>query len=168
MGYTDTHMKTTTAFIIIVVLAIAGYLVYSSTEHNEANTSTGVQQQNTEQTTSMEQEWNTSATGLGIQIVKAGTGPAAQVGDTVVVHYTGTLTDGTKFDSSVDRGEPFAFRLGDQMVIAGWEQGILGMQVGEQRKLNIPSDLAYGPQGRPPVIPPSATLLFDVELLDIQ
>jgi FKBP-type peptidyl-prolyl cis-trans isomerase len=105
---------------------------------------------------------------LGIETVKEGTGPAAQNGNAVTVHYTGTLTDGTKFDSSHDRGTPFSFTLGEGNVIQGWEQGVLGMKVGEQRKLTIPSNLGYGDGGYPPVIPPKATLLFDIELLSIK
>lgn len=107
-------------------------------------------------------------TGLRYQLFAKGKGDKAKKGDTVSVHYTGKLTDGTKFDSSLDRNEPIDFVLGQGSVIPGWEEGIEGMQVGEKRKLTIPSDLAYGPQGRPPVIPPDATLVFDVELVDVK
>lgn len=96
-----------------------------------------------------------------------GTGPAAKAGDTVSVHYTGTLTDGTKFDSSVDRGQPFDFPLGAGRVIPGWDAGVAGMQVGGKRKLIIPAEEGYGAQGAGGVIPPNATLVFEVELLKI-
>jgi peptidylprolyl isomerase len=99
--------------------------------------------------------------------VKVGTGTAAASGDTVRVHYTGTLLDGTKFDSSVDRNEPFEFKLGVGAVIKGWDEGVVGMKKGGKRKLTIPSDKAYGKTGSPPKIPPNAPLVFDVELVEI-
>lgn len=102
-----------------------------------------------------------------IEEVELGSGDVAEFGDVVSVHYTGTLEDGTKFDSSLDRGEPIQFQLGRGQVIPGWEQGIMGMQVGGKRKLTIPSIMAYGSRGSGP-IPPNATLLFDVELVDVQ
>jgi FKBP-type peptidyl-prolyl cis-trans isomerase len=108
----------------------------------------------------------TTASGLKYQELKVGSGPAAKVGDTVSVHYTGTLENGQKFDSSLDRDTPFTFTLGRGNVIAGWEEGLLGMQAGGKRKLTIPSDLAYGATGSG-AIPPNATLLFEVELLSI-
>ncbi|MCK5096388.1 MAG: FKBP-type peptidyl-prolyl cis-trans isomerase [Candidatus Pacebacteria bacterium] len=111
---------------------------------------------------------NEENTSLSIDIVKEGEGPSAQNGDTVVVHYTGTLVDGTKFDSSVDRGAPFSFSLGASEVIAGWDQGVLGMKIGEKRSLRIPSELGYGAAGVGGVIPPNAALVFEIELLDIK
>lgn len=104
---------------------------------------------------------------LGIEEVTVGSGDVATAGRTVRVHYTGTLTDGKKFDSSVDRGRPFEFKLGAGRVIAGWEQGVAGMRVGGKRKLTIPSHLGYGEDGFPGAIPPNATLLFDIELLAV-
>lgn len=110
----------------------------------------------------------TSASGLKYEVLREGNGPVAKAGQTVSVHYTGWLTDGTKFDSSVDRGQPFSFALGAGQVIKGWDEGVAGMKVGEKRKLTIPSDLGYGQRGAGNVIPPNATLVFDVELLGIQ
>ena len=104
---------------------------------------------------------------MKIEKLTSGTGPAPKTGDTVKVHYTGWLTDGTKFDSSVDRGEPFEFVLGAGMVIQGWDRGVATMRVGDKVKLTIPPELAYGAAGYPGAIPPSATLIFDVELLGI-
>lgn len=105
---------------------------------------------------------------LQIEILKQGTGQEVKSGDNIAVHYTGTLEDGTKFDSSLDRGKPFAFTLGIGQVIKGWDMGVLGMKVGEKRKLVIPSELGYGETGTPGgPIPPNATLIFEVELLSI-
>jgi FKBP-type peptidyl-prolyl cis-trans isomerase len=96
-----------------------------------------------------------------------GQGAEAVAGKRVSVHYTGTLTNGSKFDSSLDRGKPFEFQLGAGQVIKGWDQGVAGMKVGGKRKLTIPADLGYGARGFPPVIPPNSTLVFEVELLGV-
>jgi FKBP-type peptidyl-prolyl cis-trans isomerase len=106
--------------------------------------------------------------GLKYQDLKVGEGALAEPGMTATVHYTGWLTDGTKFDSSVDRGQPFQFRLGAGNVIRGWDEGVRGMRVGGKRKLTIPPDLGYGAAGAGGVIPPNATLVFDVDLLDVK
>lgn len=107
--------------------------------------------------------------GLEYWDLKEGTGATAKNGQTVTVHYTGWLTNGKKFDSSVDRGQPFTVRpLGTAPVIKGWNEGIVGMKVGGKRQLRIPPELAYGARGYPGVIPPNATLIFDVELLSVQ
>jgi FKBP-type peptidyl-prolyl cis-trans isomerase len=96
-----------------------------------------------------------------------GKGPACKAGDTVKVHYTGKLMNGTKFDSSLDRDEPFQFTLGQGMVIKGWDEGVVGMKKGGKRKLTIPADKAYGAAGSPPKIPPNSPLVFEVELVEI-
>ncbi|MGH9513875.1 MAG: FKBP-type peptidyl-prolyl cis-trans isomerase [Terriglobales bacterium] len=110
----------------------------------------------------------TTPDGLEYWDIKVGTGPVAEKGQTVKVHYTGWLTTGKKFDSSVDRGEPFTFNLGQGQVIKGWDEGVAGMKVGGKRQLRIPPDLGYGANGAGGVIPPNATLIFDVELLGVR
>ncbi|MQA60417.1 MAG: FKBP-type peptidyl-prolyl cis-trans isomerase [Actinophytocola sp.] len=104
---------------------------------------------------------------LQIEDIKVGDGAQAQTGATVAVHYVGTLTDGQKFDSSRDRAQPFQFPLGAGHVIQGWDKGVAGMRVGGLRKLTVPPHLGYGERGFPPVIPANATLVFEVELLDV-
>ncbi len=109
----------------------------------------------------------TTDSGLAYEDISEGTGAAAGAGQTVSVHYTGWLTDGAKFDSSKDRNQPFRFPLGAGHVIKGWDEGVQGMKVGGVRKLSIPPQLGYGARGAGGVIPPNATLVFEVELLDI-
>lgn len=112
--------------------------------------------------------WRKTASGLEIQELKVGDGVEAKAGQTVKVHYTGWLLDGSKFDSSVDSGKPFTFHLGAGQVIQGWDEGVAGMKVGGKRKLRIPAQLGYGARGAGADIPPNATLVFDVELLGVQ
>lgn len=105
--------------------------------------------------------------GMKVEILKQGAGAQAKAGDTVTVNYVGTLENGTKFDSSIDRGTPFSFTLGTGSVIKGWDLGVLGMKIGEKRKLTIPPELGYGSAGAGGVIPPNATLIFEVDMLKI-
>ena len=109
-----------------------------------------------------------TASGLEYWDIKVGTGAVAQTGKQVKVDYTGWLTSGRKFDSSVGTGRPFDFMLGASQVIKGWDEGIVGMKVGGKRQLRIPPDLAYGPAGHPPQIPANSTLIFDVRLVDVK
>jgi FKBP-type peptidyl-prolyl cis-trans isomerase len=107
-------------------------------------------------------------TTLLIEDLSVGDGAEAVKGKSVSVHYTGTLTDGKKFDSSLDRNDPFGFKLGGGQVIAGWDEGVVGMKVGGKRKLTIPHTMAYGERGFPPVIPPRSVLVFEIELLGVK
>jgi FKBP-type peptidyl-prolyl cis-trans isomerase FkpA len=108
------------------------------------------------------------AAGYQSEDLQVGTGAQAKSGDTVDVHYTGWLTDGRKFDSSVDRGKPFTFQLGAGRVIKGWDEGVAGMKEGGKRKLTLPPEFGYGARGAGAVIPPNATLIFDVELIKVR
>jgi FKBP-type peptidyl-prolyl cis-trans isomerase len=110
----------------------------------------------------------TTESGLQYVDLTMGQGRQAELGDTATVHYTGWLANGTKFDSSLDRKEPFKFRVGAGQVIKGWDEGVMGMKVGGKRKLIIPPDLGYGSRGAGNVIPPNATLTFEVELLGLR
>jgi len=120
------------------------------------------------ETKNMAEQTVTTESGLTYLDMTVGTGRLAELGDTASVHYTGWLADGKKFDSSVDRKEPFSFRLGAGQVIKGWDEGLMGMKIGGKRKLTIPPQLGYGARGAGGVIPPNATLTFDVELLDLR
>lgn len=137
----------------VLAVAVAGLFYVFAVEQNQ-------QEENGKEIT--------MPNGLKIEDIKIGTGSEAQSGSTVTVHYTGTFPDGRKFDSSLDRGQPFSFQLGARQVIQGWDEGLLGMKVGGKRKLTIPPALAYGEQGAGNIIPPNATLLFEVELLEIR
>ena len=153
--------------LAIIILGIAGFVLSldkTPTVTEVTDSQATKQEVNNNQT---EQKENMEVTELQIIDTVVGEGKEAILGKVVSVHYTGTLVDGTNFDSSVDRGTPFQFTLGAGQVIKGWDQGVLGMKVGGKRTLIIPSDLAYGPAGRPGTIPPSATLIFDIELLDV-
>jgi len=147
-----------TIITFLIIIGVAAYLMYVG---NPAN--------NQEETNSAENINMTDKNNEGLIVVdiEVGSGKEAKAGDTAIMHYTGTLDDGTKFDSSVDRGDPLEFTLGTGMVIAGWDEGIPGMKVGGKRKLTIPSEMAYGDAGTGP-IPGGATLHFDVELVGIK
>ncbi|MFH1401812.1 MAG: FKBP-type peptidyl-prolyl cis-trans isomerase [Parcubacteria group bacterium] len=149
--------------IIIIILSVAVY--FQIQDNKKMYEELGINQNNNMQE-SQNQNINPPEE-LKVETIKEGTGQAAENGDTVSVHYVGTFEDGTKFDSSIDRGEPFSFALGGGQVIRGWDLGVLGMKIGEKRKLTIPSDLAYGATGIPGAIPGGATLIFEVELLGI-
>jgi FKBP-type peptidyl-prolyl cis-trans isomerase FkpA len=116
----------------------------------------------------LQSEFRVTNTDLQIEKLAHGNGPLPKPGQTVIVHYTGCFTDGKKFDSSVDRDDPFSFVLGRGEVIAGWDVGVAQMKVGDKVKLTIPPELAYGREGYPGAIPPNATLVFEVELLAIR
>jgi len=140
--------------LVIVAIAAVGAVLLSNRPNQEADPNLEVQ---------------TLDNGLQFQDLVVGTGQLAKPGDTVSVHYTGWLTDGAKFDSSVDRGQPFEFTIGQGRVIQGWDQGVPGMLVGGKRKLTIPPELGYGSQGAGGgLIPANATLIFEVELLAIK
>lgn len=167
------------AIVIIFVALVVGFWVKKAPqpevqvmENTESQTvDTAVSQQEKEEVKETEVKKTNKITtiqGMKIETTKEGTGVEIKNGQTAVVHYTGKLTDGTKFDSSVDRGTPFEFPLGAGMVIKGWDLGVLGMKVGEKRMLTIPAELGYGARGAGSVIPPNATLVFEVELLGIK
>jgi FKBP-type peptidyl-prolyl cis-trans isomerase len=143
-------MRTTA--IVTLVLAVAGWMI-SGTQGGDKD--------------KKKEEIITTKSGLKYVEQKVGDGKTAKAGDTVDVHYTGTLTNGKKFDSSRDRNEPFTFDLGKGKVIKGWDEGVVGMKEGGKRKLIIPPELGYGKSGAGKVIPPDATLIFEVELLKV-
>jgi FKBP-type peptidyl-prolyl cis-trans isomerase len=143
----------------VVVLALASLLVLVSAATRAAG--------DTSAPTKVSGKGTKTASGLQYWDVKKGSGAVAKKGATVKVHYTGWLTDGKKFDSSVDRNEPFQFKLGAGMVIPGWDEGVAGMKIGGKRQLRIPPDLGYGARGAGAAIPPNSTLVFDVELLGV-
>jgi peptidylprolyl isomerase len=165
---------------LAVVAAIfgLGFVIFNSNpkeiqtnqKQNAADLSLIGEEQNNLNSQNMQTQQNeqSAQTGLRGEILKPGSGQEVKAGDVVSVHYVGTLENGQKFDSSIDRGQPFEFTLGAGQVIRGWDVGVAGMKVGEKRKLIIPSDLAYGASGAGGVIPPNATLIFEIELLAIK
>lgn len=149
----------------VVVLAIVGILAAGFINGNREFTSevSKVSEDSKSSSTNMDK---TGALKIEDEVV--GTGAEATAGANITVNYLGTLENGTKFDSSYDRNQPFSFKLGAGQVIAGWDQGFAGMKVGGKRKLTIPGEMGYGAQGSPPTIPPNATLIFEVELLKVE
>lgn len=150
---------------IIAIVALIAMLMYLAVPKSVASPIESKEDNLFEQST---KNMSTNSAQLGVSITKEGTGEPAKNGDTVLVHYTGTLENGTVFDSSIPRGQPFSVTLGKGQVIQGWELGLLGMKIGEERKLVIPPELAYGKEGIGGVIPGNATLIFDVQLLQIK
>jgi peptidylprolyl isomerase len=146
-------------------LALALLLTLAACSGKTDGGTTATQESGAEDTFALPANPQTTPSGLGYVIDQPGTGARPQAGQSVSVHYTGWLTDGTKFDSSRDRGEPFEFPLGQGRVIEGWDEGVADMQIGEKRTLIVPAALGYGDQGSGGVIPPNATLVFKVELL---
>lgn len=151
--------------IVLVLLGIVIFIRMSN--KSEDNQTSEVNTSISNPTPSTPADASTSAE-LKIEDIKVGTGREVKVGDTIKIHYLGTLESGQKFDSSYDRNEPFETQIGVGRVIQGWDQGVIGMKVGGKRKLTIPSDLGYGSRGAGGVIPPNATLIFELELLDVK
>lgn len=149
-------------FIVIIALVIASINLFFKRDEKMDNSINSSANNASVQGTSS----SSRSDGLIISDITVGTGKEAKTGDTVKMHYLGTLEDGTKFDSSYDRGQPFTTQIGVGQVIKGWDEGVPGMKVGGKRKLTIPYQLAYGEQGYGP-IPPKATLIFEMELVDI-
>ncbi len=151
------------ALAMAVVLIVVGFFIF----YNKNKTDSSAVKQNEILGLKLNNQ-KMNKQGVEIEILKEGTGAIAKKGDKVSVHYVGTLENGTKFDSSVDRGIPFEFALGAGQVIPGWDIGVEGMKIGETRKLTIPSELAYGARGAGNAIPPNAILVFEVQLLGIK
>ncbi|MBX4206154.1 FKBP-type peptidyl-prolyl cis-trans isomerase [Candidatus Microgenomates bacterium] len=165
-------MKNIAIFIVVLVVVLgAGFLLLNPKVKDKTDitsTPTSVITSASPISSSTPNPSDVNITKMKIDDIKIGTGAEAVDGKKITVHYTGTLTNGTKFDSSLDRGVPFSFTLGAGEVIQGWDEGVKGMKIGGKRKLTIPAAMGYGAQGAPPVIPPNATLIFDVELLKVE
>ena len=151
-------MKTLVVILALSLVALAGFIAAQTAPAKKSGSASGP--------TKVTGEPTKTASGLEYWDIKIGTGPTAQTGQHVKVDYTGWLTNGKKFDSSVGTGRPFDFLLGAGQVIKGWDEGVIGMKVGGKRQLRIPPDLAYGAAGSPGAIPPNATLIFDVQLVE--
>ncbi len=157
------------AWAVAVVLVIMGvFIFYDKNKNAKPQSDETINIKLNNQKMNGNDKPTTSKQGVQIEILNEGTGAVVKKGDTVSVHYVGVLENGTKFDSSIDRGTPFEFNLGAGQVIPGWDIGVEGMKIGEARKLTIPSELAYGSRGAGNTIPPNAVLIFEVELLGIK
>ncbi|MCK4919061.1 MAG: FKBP-type peptidyl-prolyl cis-trans isomerase [Candidatus Pacebacteria bacterium] len=155
--------KILVALVVLIILMAVGILLKDNNQGESKKIKVyddNIKEDNQSNKEKMELKIETLQEGIGEVVTKKG--------DTISVHYTGILEDGTKFDSSVDRGVPFSFTIGAGQVIQGWEQGTLDMKIGEKRKLTIPAELGYGANGAGDVIPPNATIIFDIELMGIQ
>ena len=171
-----------TVWLLVAVIIVALAVILFITQGSDTSDTTTTSEQTAEETAAPAEETAPEETApsdpepsdppstpqIGIEDLVVGTGSEAVAGKQVVVHYTGWLEDGTQFDSSLDRGEPFEFGLGMGQVIVGWDQGVAGMLEGGQRRLTIPPEYGYGPAGAGGVIPPNATLIFEVELLEVK
>ncbi len=155
--------KTITAILIAMSVFLLGSIVVDAYKQNQI-----AMNKNTNQSITAKKDIPMDVTELKIEDTVEGTGSAVKSGDTVVINYTGTLLDGTKFDSSYDRNQPFETQIGVGQVIEGWDKGVVGMKVGGKRKLTIPSSMGYGSRGAGSVIPPNAGLIFEVELVGIK
>ncbi|HKM85997.1 MAG TPA: FKBP-type peptidyl-prolyl cis-trans isomerase [Terriglobales bacterium] len=153
-------MKTVVVILALALLALASVAILKAVPADKTVGGSGP--------TKVTGEPTKTASGLEYWDIKVGTGAVAQSGQHVKVDYTGWLTNGKQFDSSVGTGKPFGFMLGAGQVIKGWDEGVAGMKVGGKRQLRIPPDLAYGAKGYPGAIPPNATLIFDVQLVDVK
>jgi len=160
-GYLNIMSKSVMITVLVVVLIVIGVAIYFLLQPMKNVDIDSTQTQTKKITRTFDIQ------GMKVEVLTEGTGVEAKVGDEIVVNYVGTLVDGKQFDSSIDRNQPFPYTLGQNRVIKGWELGILGMKAGEKRKLTIPSGLAYGDAGRPPMITKGATLIFVIDMLSI-
>jgi FKBP-type peptidyl-prolyl cis-trans isomerase len=161
MSLKETSMTKYVAAIAIIFATAAGFVLAQSETKKSATP-------NTDAPTKVSGDGVKTDSGLRYWDIRVGNGDVAKEGSRVRVHYTGWLTTGKKFDSSVDAGKPFDFTIGNGEVIKGWEEGVAGMRVGGKRQLRIPPGLGYGADGSPPDIPPNATLIFDIRVLGVQ
>lgn len=150
------------ASLVVLVILIGGIYYFAQTNNIRVANNDGAAG-----LSSGLNETNFNIQNMNVEILQQGTGQNAKAGDKVTVNYVGAFEDGVKFDSSIDRGQPFAFTLGEGSVIQGWDLGVVGMKQGEKRKLTIPPELAYGEYGAGGIIPPNATLIFEIDMLSI-